>query len=38
MDLEIYLPIKEGLPDTKIESSMIIETFKAVKTSGQPIA
>jgi Xaa-Pro aminopeptidase len=35
MDLEIYLPIKEGLPDTKIESSMIIETFKAVKTEAE---
>jgi Xaa-Pro dipeptidase len=35
MDLEIYLPIKEGLPDTKIEPSMIIETFKAVKTEAE---
>ena len=35
MDLEIYLPIREGLPDTKIESSMIIETFKAIKTEDE---
>jgi Xaa-Pro dipeptidase len=35
MDLEIYLPIREGLPDTKIESSMIIETFKAIKTEAE---
>ena len=35
MDLEIYLPIKEGLPDTKIEPSLILENLKAVKTEAE---
>jgi Xaa-Pro dipeptidase len=35
MDLEIYLPIKEGLPDTKIEPSLIVEKLKAVKTEAE---
>jgi Xaa-Pro dipeptidase len=35
MDLEIYLPIREGLPDAEIKSSMIVEGFKAVKTEAE---
>ncbi|HEY0789762.1 MAG TPA: Xaa-Pro peptidase family protein [Chthoniobacterales bacterium] len=35
MDLEIYLPIREGLPDADIKPSMIVENFKAVKTEAE---
>jgi Xaa-Pro aminopeptidase len=35
MDLEIYLPIREGLPDAQIGQSLIIENFKAVKTEAE---
>jgi Xaa-Pro aminopeptidase len=35
MDLEIYLPIREGLPDAEIKQSMIVENFKAVKTEAE---
>jgi Xaa-Pro dipeptidase len=35
MDLEIYLPIKEGLPDTEIKPSLILENLKSVKTEAE---
>ena len=35
MDLEIYLPIREGLPNADIQPSMIVEQLKAVKTEAE---
>lgn len=34
-DLEIYTIIKEGIPDTEIEPSKIVEYFKSIKTEKE---
>ena len=35
MDLEIYLPIREELPNANIQPSLIVEQLKAVKTEAE---